>query len=109
MRVLKFNVDRQIITLNPECDFSGLVPGTNGYIKAEFSFSSEWDKCVKVASFWSMLGEEYEPQVLTDGKSCYIPEEALKRRTFKVQVLGRGKDFRLTTNKVEVIQEGGKV
>ena len=39
MRTLKFVVDKQIIKQNPDCDFSGLVPGTDGYLQAEFSFS----------------------------------------------------------------------
>ncbi len=108
MRTLKFIVTDQIIAQDPKCDFSGLVPGTAGYVQAEFSFSSEWAGFTKVAAFWSALGKEYPPQILRDGKSCMIPAEALERRTFKVQVIGKGPNSKkLTTNKVEVIQNGG--
>ena len=51
MRTLKFIVEDQIIRPDPNCDFSGLVPGTKGYLKAEFAFSKAWDEYVKVAGF----------------------------------------------------------
>lgn len=89
MRTLRFMVDRQLIKQDPNCDFTGLVPGTEGYLKAEFSFSPEWEGCVKVASFFSVMGNEFPPQILTDGKTCMIPEEALRNRVFKIKVLGR--------------------
>lgn len=108
MRTLKFNVNKQIITLDPNCDFSGLIPGSEGYLKAVFSFSPEWKKHVKVAAFYSILGTEHPPQLLEDGKSCMIPAEALKNRKFKVQVIGKDGDVKLKTNKVTVSQNGGK-
>ena len=106
MRTLKFNVDGQIINKDPECDFSNLVPGTSGYLRAEFTFSSEWDNTAKVVSFWRN-GHECKPQILKDGKSCKIPEEALTSRQFKIGVLGKNKNTKLTTNKIEVGQNGG--
>lgn len=108
MRTLKFIVNKQTITLDPRCDFKGLFPGSEGYLRAEFSFSSEWKKCVKAAAFYSILGTEYPPQLLEDGKSCIIPAEALQRRQFKVRVVGRDGDIKLKTNKVTVSQNGGK-
>lgn len=108
MRTLKFIVDGQIIRQDPNCDFSGLVPGTEGYLRAEFAFSPEWDGSVKVVGFYSNLGKEYEPQILDNARSCIIPAEALARRIFKVRVIGKTKTgFKLTTNKVAVSQEGG--
>lgn len=109
MRTLRFIVDGQIIKQDPNCDFSNLVPGTEGYLQAEFSFTPEWDGCVKVAGFNSVMGVEYEPQILKDGKSCLIPTEALERRAFKVRVLGKRNGFRIKTGKVTVNQNGGKV
>lgn len=108
MRTLRFIVDKQIIKRDPNCDFNDLIPGTEGYLKAEFSFSSEWKDCVKVAAFWSAMGKEYPPQLLKDGKTCMIPAEALVKKTFKVQVIGKREGFKLTTNKVVVNQNGGK-
>lgn len=109
MRMLKFIVDNQQLKADPNCDFSGLVPGTEEYLKAEFSFSNEWKDCTKVVSFTSMLGKEYEPKVLTDGKTCLIPSEALKKRSFKIRVFGKCDDFKITTNKFTVTQKGDKV
>lgn len=107
MRTLKFIVDNQIIKQDPDCDFNNLVPGTEEYLQAEFSFSQEWKGCTKVAAFWSALGREYEPQVIKDGKTCIIPSEALKRRTFKIQVIGKNKNTKLITNKLRIVQNGG--
>lgn len=110
MRTLRFVVDGQIIMQDPGCDFTNLVPGSNGYLQAEFLFSKEWNDYVKVASFWSAIGREYEPTVLEDGKTCLIPAEALAKRIFKIQIIGRKPDgSSIKTNRVEVIQNGGKV
>lgn len=107
MRTLKFIVEGQIIKPDPNCDFSNLVPGTEGYLRAEFSFSSEWKGCAKVASFWSAVGDEYPPQVLSDGFSCLIPAEATRRYAFRVGIIGKGSNIKLITNKVAVVQTGG--
>ena len=108
MRILRFIVDGQSIVKDPDCDFTGLYPGTDQYIKAEFSFSPEWSKCKKVAAFLSIFGKEYQPQVLEDGKSCIIPAEALIKRSFKIRVIGKDGSVRLTTNKLLITQDGGK-
>lgn len=107
MRVLKFIVDDQTIRQDPSCNFSGLVPGTEGYLQAQFSFSKEWNNTTKVVGFYSKLGKEYTPQLLKNGITCIIPAEATKNRTFKVRVLGKSKDLTLRTNKLAIEQEGG--
>jgi hypothetical protein len=108
MRTLKFIVHDQIVEKDPKCDFDNLVPGTEGYLRAVFSFSPEWDDCVRVAAFYSQMGKEYPPQLLRKGTTCMIPAAALKRRIFKVQVVGQSEDKRLTTNRLEICQTGGK-
>ena len=108
MRTLKFIVDDQIIKQDPSCDFDNLVPGTEGYLRAEFIFSPEWSGCVKVATFSSAMGREYPPQILKDGKSCMIPAEALTKKVFKVGVIGKKNNLKMTTNKVAVYQHGGR-
>lgn len=105
MRTLKFIVDKQLIRQDPDCDFSGLVPGSEGYIQARFSFSPEWNNCVKVAAFYSVMGREYTPQLLKDGYTCVIPSEALKNKIFKVQIIGKKEDYKITTNKITVNQK----
>lgn len=108
MRKLKFIVDGQIIKPDPSCDFSNLVPGTERYLEAEFSFSPEWNGYAVVASFWSALGREYMPQVIKSN-GCVIPAEALKKRTFKVQIIGQlPNGLKIKTNKLAVCQNGGK-
>ena len=107
MRTLKFIVEGQIIKQDPSCDFTNLVPGTEGYLRAEFSFSPVWKGCTKVVSCWSAVGDEYPPQVLADGVSCLIPDEATQRYAFKVGVVGKSNHTRLVTNKAIVKQNGG--
>ena len=107
MRTLKFIVDNQMIKQDPDCDFSNLVPGTEGYLRAEFSFSPEWKGFIKVAAFWSLLGEEYPPQILNEKNTCVIPAEALKRRSFKIQIIGERSKATLNTNKLTISQNGG--
>lgn len=108
MRTLKFIVDNKTIKQDPACDFSGLFPSTEKNVMAEFTFSSEWKSAIKVIAFWSILGSEYEPQALKDGKSCMIPVEALARPAFKIQILGKKGNSKIATNKLTVYQEGGK-
>lgn len=107
MRTLKFIVDGQVIRQDPNCDFNDLVPGTEGYLQAEFVFSSEWNGYARVAGFFSILGKEYTPHILKDGKTCVIPQEALERRAFKIRVIGKKGNSKITTNKVTVYQKGG--
>ena len=114
MRVLKFIVDGQIIKQDPNCDFDNLVPGTEGYLQCEFSFSPDWDGMVKVAGFWSKDARtliECEPQWLEKGRICTIPAKALKTKRFVIQILGKrvSDGTILTTNKIEIIQTGGDV
>lgn len=108
MRTLRFLVDGETIKQDPTCDFSGLFSDKDSGVCAEFIFSSEWNDKVKVAAFWSMLDREYEPQALNDKNACVIPKEALGRASFKIQVLGVRGSERLTTNKLVVLQTGGR-
>lgn len=108
MRTLRFIVDGQTIKQDPTCDFSGLFNCKNSNVCAEFVFSSEWNGVTKVAAFWSILDEEYEPQVIDEKNTCIIPVEAFTRAAFKVQVLGMKRSTKLTTNKLVVLQTGGR-
>lgn len=108
MRTLKFIVKDQIIEKDPNCDFENLVPGTEGYLQAEFKFSSEWAGCVRFAEFSTALGSVKSVKPLKYGQTCLIPADVLKKRTFKIRVIGKKEDFEITTDKVAVSQNGGK-
>ena len=108
MRTLKFKVVGMTLIRDEQCNFDGLVPGSEGYIQAEFEFSPDWDGCAKVAAFYSMFGKEYPPQKLEDDK-CLIPAEALAKRSFKIQVLGKKQGYKLLSSRVTVNQNGGAV
>lgn len=106
MRTLKFVVIGQTIKRDPNCDFEGLTPGSDGYLRAVFAFSPEWTGLTKVAAFRSG-NKDYEPQELKDGFWCDIPAAVLKRPIFNIRVLGKKGETKLTTNKVFVHQNGG--
>ena len=107
MRTLRFIVEGETIRQDPSCDFSGLFPGRNPDVKAEFRFSPEWDSRVKVAAFWSTLNVEYKPQEIKDN-FCIIPSEALLRPIFKIQIFGKKHKNVLTTNKLDIRQSGDR-
>lgn len=102
MRTLKFIVNGRTIVLDPKCDYEGFIPCSEGYMEAQFSFSKEWENCLKVMIFFSNLGVEYETQLLNSRNVCKIPQEALKNRVFKLQVIGRKENYTLRTNRITV-------
>lgn len=104
MRVLKFIVSGQTVKRDSKCNFNGLSPGTSEYLYARFKFGKEWDGCKVAASFWS-LGVEYPVLLDADG-TCIIPEQALTWSNFKVSLTGIKGNYRITTNKITVEQEG---
>ena len=107
MRTLVFNVKKQIIERDQSCDFSGLVAGTSGYLKAKFLFSAAWDNCAKVAGFFSKDDKEFPPCELDKNNSCMIPEEALKQHEFKIKLYGKRDGYSIMTNSITIKQHGG--
>lgn len=105
MRILEFNVAKQRITKKQECDFSGLVAGSVGYLYAKFHFSEdEWFKCdKKIARFW--IGEQEHAETLDETNGCVIPPEVLTGRRFEVSVIGAASGYKIKTNKTNVRQE----
>lgn len=105
MRTLSFIVDAQRIIKDPKCDFKHIVSGTKGYLKAHFTFSSEWESCVKVARFFRG-DKEYAARLKNN--ECLIPSEALTGATFRVSVLGAYDNYQIPTGTVLVRQEVSK-
>lgn len=103
-RVLEFTVDKQRIIKKKGCDFSHIVAGSVGYLKAKFYFtSSEWKGCKKAASFW--LNDKESAVLLDKSNACLIPPEAIVGEKFQVSVTGIRDGFKITTNKTKVKQE----
>lgn len=96
MRVLEFIAEGQKLRRDPNCDFTGIVAGSRGYLQARFRFSKEWSGCKKVAVFLCR-GTEY-PVGLKDNQ-CIIPWEALEdSRAVQLYVIGRREGYQITTN-----------
>lgn len=105
MRTLKFIINSQKISLDPSCDFSGIVPGTAGYLYAQFDFSPEWRGLAKVAEFRRYDIDEAVPKKIINGK-CEIPAETLLGKKWYVNVVGKRGNIRMTTDRAEVKQGG---
>lgn len=88
MRTLEFEVKEQRLRKQPGCDFSYIVAGSSGYLRAKFNFSSEWDGCQKAASFFAE-NSELEIGVLLDRDDCcMIPHDVLEGGSFSLFVTG---------------------
>lgn len=103
MRILNFKVNGQ--NLEPDDDFSDLVPGTSGYMYANFEFSKDWSDCIKIATFYDRKGTEHA--VLISNGKCEIPEEVLVEKRFRMSVFGKKQDYKIVTKTIKVIQGGG--
>lgn len=104
MRTLNFIIEGLSIRKDPQCDFSGIVPGTKGYLRATFKFDSDWSGCEKMVVF-SRFGIERIP-IRVINNSCEIPSDVLLRRSFKLKIIGVKPGLRLVTNNLEVKQDG---
>lgn len=102
MRTLKFIITGQKIAKDPDCDFSGIVAGTEGYLHAIFLASQEWAGC-RMAAIFSCLGKWYVEPIKNNW--CIIPKEVLTWNYFGVQVVGQRENYRITTNEIKVDQE----
>lgn len=105
MRILELNVTKQRLKKKPGCDFSGLVAGSVGYLKAAFRFSdNEWSKCTtKIARFW--IGDKEYAERLDNANECMIPSEVLVGDRFEISLIGVAPDYKIETNKIRVRQE----
>lgn len=104
-RILEFDVSKQRLRKRPGCDFTGIVAGSVGYLRAKFYLSpEEWDDCtVKVARFW--LDDKESSVKLDSNNSCEIPPEVLTGRRFAISVIGAAPGYKIETNKINVRQE----
>lgn len=101
MRDLHFRANGQELTKIGS--FGGLVAGSEGYLRAVFAFSADWDGCAKAASFW--IGGQEHAVLIEDG-ACMIPAQVLRARRFEVSVTGARQGYRIRTGRVSVCQEG---
>lgn len=104
-RTLRFIVSGQMIKPDPSCDFSGLIPGTEGYLRAAFTFDKSWEGCRKAASFFRFGGGEYAKAI--ENGECEIPKEALEKEVFVVSVTGMKAGYKIKTGRCIVRQNGG--
>ena len=105
MRTLRFSVESQKIRHDPNCDFSGLVSGTAGYLKASFKFSKEWSGMVKVAEFRKYLCSE-PISVPIINNECAVPDTVTGGKAWYVKIVGKRGGVIIPTGNCKVEQEG---
>lgn len=105
MRILKFEVYGQKLQKESGCDFSGIVPGTSGYLKASFSFSAEWTGMVKVAEFRTRASSE-PVSVPIINNECMVPADVSSGDRWYVKVIGKRGNVLIPTGNCRVRQEG---
>lgn len=105
MRTLRFIVNAQKISPDPNCDFSGIIPGTAGYLKAQFSFSTEWSGLVKVAEFRKYMCDEPVSVPIVNGK-CVVPDKVTGGKAWHVKIVGKRGGVIIPTGNCKVEQEG---
>ncbi len=109
MKNLKLFVEGDNLKLDSGYNPRDLFPGMKESVRLEFDFPPDWKNRVKVAAFWSVMGKEFPPQIIEDGKTCLVPTEALQGAVFKVQILGKKNGEKASTTKCTVYLKGGRV
>ena len=104
MRILRFLVHGQNLEKSSYCNFDGIQRGTKGYLLMQFAFSKDWSGCVIAATFWDYDKEICAVPVMF-GK-CKIPDEVTDKRRIKVSLTGKSGQYKITTNKITISQEG---
>lgn len=95
MRNLNFKVTGQ--KLSKEGDFENIVVGSKGYLKACFTFDSEWRGFAKVAVFKSNTSDEVPAKINAEGW-CLVPDAVTDGAYISVKVLGKSKTVPLMTS-----------
>lgn len=90
MRFLEFQVREQVLMKKPGCDFSNIVAGSSGYLRAKFYFTEDWNEYVKKAAHF--IGEDgsEEAVILDENNECEIPSKVLTGKYFIVTTYGAG-------------------
>lgn len=101
MRVLSIMVDGQ--TLSPINDLSGIVAGSKGYLKCQFTFKdSNWSSMKKIAVFDN--GDKEEAVVLDKAGCCEVPDIITDKTFFRICLVGVNKNKRIKTERLLINQ-----
>ena len=100
-----FMVSGQRIKQDPDSDFSGIFPGSEGYLKARFLFDREWNGMVKVAEFRRFISEDPVSVPIRNGE-CMVPAKVTVGKSWYVKVIGKRGDVIIPTENCRVRQEG---
>lgn len=105
MRNLNFKVSGQ--KLSKEGDFDNIVVGSKGYLKACFTFDSEWRGFVKVAVFKLKNGEEVPVKIDANGE-CVVPDSVTDGAYIYVRVVGKSKTQQVITSSTASFMQNSK-
>lgn len=103
MRELDFLVEGQRLTKNG--DFSGIVKGSQQYLKCKFEFKGDEWRRYRIAAVFYKGKEDYAVPLELDG-TCFVPDELSDVKCIKVKLIGVRKLGRIITN-IELIEQEG--
>lgn len=92
--MMKFKVNGQTIE---RVDTFGVVESSENFLKAEFTFSEEWNGLIKTAAF-IMSDGTVEPSLISLDGICAVPDKWLSKPLGYVGVLGSDGSTKITTN-----------
>ena len=104
LRTLEYDITRQKITRTAGCDFTGLAPGTKGYLKVKFhTITDEWIRCEKFAVFYIDDIEICDVKLDKDD-ACIVPDYITAQKEFYIALVGKNDDFQIKTSQIRVKQ-----
>lgn len=105
MRTLKFIVDGQTLTKDPDCSFSNIVRGSHNYLFLEFIFvDDEWKQYDKAVEFEANVKTK---KINFYGSTVGVPDDITPESLIKIRLIAsesRRKVFQ--TNQVYIAQRG---
>lgn len=104
MRDLVFDINGQVLSKSPTCDFSGIVRGSRGYLRCKFNFSNDWNGYDKAIEFQTKDDNEF---FLMNGNTIFVPDKIANSWYFKIKLYAvESKSPVFPTNTVMVKQRG---
>ena len=71
MRILKFIVEGQTLSKDPECDFSHIIKGSKDYLGCSFKLPADW-RNIPLAATFTHYGKEICASPVFSG-ACWQP------------------------------------
>lgn len=103
MKQLTFTLNGQRLSKKNISDFQNIQKGTKQYLMCSFDCSGEWKNMLKIATF-SVFAKKINVPIINN--KCLVPDDITDWSAFELVVNGKKGVQIVTTNAVEIKQEG---